>query len=79
MGFPPDWSDRDIPAVDEEIAAGNKARRVAGEKQRSCIDLVRPAETPQQMLGAEGLPTRLKDARNAAMFSASPPLPGKAR
>src|ERR1700740_991164 len=53
-------SDSGVTAIDQEIAAGDKARRVAREKHGGLRKLVRLAEPLGQMLGAESLIRRLK-------------------
>src|SRR5207302_3993625 len=46
-------SDRRIAAVDQQVAAGHEARRVAGEKDRGSGDLLRPAKPAGEVLGAD--------------------------
>jgi len=62
--LPPDLGelDRCIAAIDEQIAAGDKARSVTREKYRCRRDLMRPAEAGQQVLWAEPFPSRLEAA-----------------
>ena len=48
-------SDRGVAAIDQQVAAGDEARRVAGEEDRGAGDLVGAAEAAEQMLRAERL------------------------
>src|SRR5487761_1615758 len=61
-GFQGRLSDRGIAAVDEKIAAGDEARRVAGEKDRGGRDLPRLPEAPQQVLRPDRLARPLEAA-----------------
>src|SRR5207244_8085889 len=56
------YSDRGVAAIDEEVAAADKAGIVAGEVDRGAGDLVGAAEPAGQVLGADRLLGRAKRA-----------------
>src|SRR5438874_11543794 len=62
-------SDGRIAAVDQQIAAGNKARHIARQIDRRTRDLLGPSQAAEQMLAADLLVRRCKRA-----VTVQPPL-----